>query len=365
MTLARATAALPLALGLLVALAAGEASASPAVEGTRNLSLGDAARASASGTSAFLANPSAMGSVPTLIVDSNYQAVIERNTHGFSVMAVDSLNSTRVALGLGYTTQIGYPKIRFVDPSAGEDPRDLTLRDDGHEVGLALSINVVKGWFAIGVKPKYQRTTLRFVDPDGERRDAQAKIDAFGLDLSATLSILEWVNLAVVGYNLAGPMSPAYESGRELTLAPFPITPGTIEHRYLPRISDYPRALAHSIAVYPFKGSGLVLGADGYYDFTSYRDQRFVRMRFSGSGEYMVGKVALRAGGGWDSLGRGKDDDRGYVSGGLGVILRPEPSKFGVDFGVGFRRDVTGPYQETFLGANLGLLINPMPAPAR
>lgn len=367
MTSALRIASLGLGAALLAASAAAPrvAAASPGVDGTRNLALGDASRASASGSSAFFTNPSAMGSTPLLIIDANYQAVVERNTHGISVAAVDSLNSPRVALGVGYVSQFGYPTIRFVDPGVSDDPRDLTLRDHGHEAGLALSVNIIKGWFALGIKPKYQGTTLRFLDPLGERRDASDVVHAFGLDLAATLSILEKVNLSVVGYNLAGPIRPTYDGARELSLAPYTVTPGSIEHRYLPRIAAYPRALAHGVAVTPLKSGGLTLGADGFYDFTSYRDQEWVRMRYSGSVEYFVGKVALRAGGGWDSRGRGKDDDRGYVAGGLGFVLQAEPGGFGTDVGFGFRRDVSGPFQETFLGLNVGLIINPVPPSAR
>ena len=106
----RSSALACLALGLGLGVPS-SASANPGLEGARNLALGGATRASATGASAYFANPAAMSMTRSLEVSTDYQAAVERNTHGFGIAAVDSINSPRVALGLGYSTMIGAPKI--------------------------------------------------------------------------------------------------------------------------------------------------------------------------------------------------------------------------------------------------------------
>ncbi|MCB9568620.1 MAG: hypothetical protein H6710_15620 [Myxococcales bacterium] len=352
----------PPILAIVAALAAlagpRPALANPGLEGIRNLSVGDATRASAIGVAAYFANPAAMSLGRRLEIQSNYQAAIERNTHGFGVAAVDSMNSSRVALGLGYSSMIGVPRIAFEEAGA-DAPHELRLAHRANEVGLGISVTVVKGWLSIGIKPKYQSSTLRFYDDDDARRDAQATFHAFGFDAGAVLSILGWVNLAVVGYNLSGPKAPAYTGDRELNLDPYAPVEGSVDHRLLPRISDYPRAFSHGLAVFPLRRLNLSFNLDTTYDFTSFADQGFVRKTVALGGEYVLGKLALRAGGGWDSRGRGVDDDRGYVAGGLGFLLGAEPGKVGAEATLGFRRQVSGPLPETFVGANLGISFNP------
>ncbi len=296
----------------------------------------------------------------TLAAESNYQVAIERNTHAFGVAAVDSINNPRVAIGLGYSSMIGAPRVGFEEAGDdGESARELRLYHRAHEVGLAISVLAIRRWLTLGVKFKYQNSSLRFFDSDRVRRDAQATLHAFGVDVGATLSIFGWVNLALVGTNLSGPKAPAYTDDADLNLAPFELRPGSFDAKRLPRISDYPRALGHGIAVFPLHSDRLSLNVDGYYDLTSYASESFVRKTYSGGGEYLLGKLALRLGGGWDSRGPQGDDDRGFISAGLGVIKGAEPGKIGFVATLGFRRDVSGVLPETYLGAKIGLRFNP------
>ncbi|MEZ4379983.1 MAG: hypothetical protein R3A79_01455 [Nannocystaceae bacterium] len=339
-----------------------DAAANPGLEGMRNLGLGGASRASASGVQAFFANPAGMSLTRTLAIESDYQATVERNSHGFGVTAVDSMNSPRVALGLGYSFLRGYPSIGF-EEVGGDGPRELTLTHSTQEVGLGLSILVVKRWLSIGVKPKYQSLSLRAGARGGDgvdaRRDVIQTQHAFGLDVGATLSILQWVNVAVVGHNLTGATPPAYTDETSPDLAPYEVVDGSFDPLYLPRVSDYARTLGHGVAVFPLRSLRLSLNFDGAYDFTSYADLEHVRKTFAGGGEYVLGKFAMRIGGGWDGRGPGDADDRGYIAGGFGVIKTAEAGKVGVLATLGFRRDLTGPLPETVLGANFSVLFNP------
>jgi len=350
-----------LALGILALGALSRptlASANPGLEGTRNLALGGATRASATGASAYFVNPAAMNMSRTIEVQTNYQAALERNTHGFGIAAVDSMNSRRVALGLGYSTMLGLPKVGFSEIDA-DGPRELRLNHRAQEVGLALSVIVIKRWLVIGVKPKYQNSSLRFLDSDDTRQDARPTHHAFGVDVGASMSILGWVNLAVVGYNLSGPQEPAHTEETGLDLEPYDVVDGSFDPKYLPRISAYPRGFGHGAAVFPFRTLQLSVNFDGAYDVTSYAADKFIRKTYGGGGEYQLGRLLLRLGGGWDSRGRGSDDDRGYISAGLGVLKAAEQGKVGVIATVGFRRDLSGILPETYLGANLGLRFNP------
>ncbi len=341
----------------LVALVERPAAAAPGVTGTRNLSLGDAYRGSATGPDALLGNPAAMSAVPMLALEPIYQVSLHDRSHGVGVVAMDSMNNRRFALGVAYATLVGAPRLRF-DDLAGEH-HELALVRRGHEVGLGVTVNVVRGWLSIGVKPKYQRLTLRYDDPTGAQRDVDAALSAFGLDAAAHATLAGWVNLAVVGYNLSGANRPAYTDARRLELEGYEIDRATLDAREISRVAEYPRALAHAISVFPLRRPIFSINLDGTYDFTSYRDQGHVRLRYGMGVEFVLGKVAFRAGGGWDRRGRGREDDRGIIAGGIALLLAPAAGKTGADIGLGFSRQVAGPSPETFLGVNLGLRFNP------
>lgn len=344
------------ALGLVAALAiSSRAEAAPGLDGTRNLGMGGATRASATGTSAMLVNPANMGFTRQFLIDPAYQVHLESNTHGLGILAMDSLLNPRLAVGLGYVATLGGPKISFTDDRNVE--RELGMLHQAHEVGLPIAINAVVGWLAFGVRPKFLHSSLRFPGPDGKRYDVRKDINAFGLDLAMTVSLKSYVNISVVGQNLVGATPPVVD----LDLDPYKVNEGSLDRRRLSLLSDFPRTVAHGLAIFPTRSTGFSFNFDGMYDFTSFRHQeKYTRMVFSGGAEYAIKNIVpIRVGGYWDSRGRGKEDDRGFIAFGLGFVRTPEPGGIGYDLGFGFSRQITGPFPETRLAINLGLRFHP------
>jgi hypothetical protein len=334
------------------------AHASPAVEGTRNLSLGNVARASSYGTNAALLNPSNMGFSGTFAIEPLYQLQIASRTSGVGAVVMDSLNNSRVSLGLGYLFMRGKPEVTFTDLETGED-RKFELSRFGHEAFAAISVMIVKQWVAVGLKPKYQYASLRYRDNTGAARDAHEKLSAFGLDASLTANFAGLAALAVVGTNLTGNSDPAYTDEDDVSLEEVGATEGTIGYRSLSELAEYPLGVAWGASVFPLRKPDFSINADGYYDLSSFRFEKAVRQVYGGSAEFIAGPVPIRFGTTWDSRGKGDEDDRVFVSGGVGYI-RPAPvGGLGVDVGFGFSQQVTGPRRETVIGLNLGLRIHP------
>lgn len=331
------------------------AHAAPGLDGTRNLGMGGATRASATGSGAMLTNPANMGFTRQFLIDPVYQAQVENNTHGVGIQAMDSLLNPRVAVGLGYIATLGVPRVTFDDDRGGS--HELALFHMAHEVGLPVAVNAVPGWLAFGVRPKFLQSSLRFTDGQGDPHDAKKERYAFGLDFAMTVSIKQYVNVAVVGQNLVGPAPPV----TALKLDPFVVAPDSLDRKQVSLLSDFPRTLAHGLAIFPTRYHGFSLNFDGMYDFTSFRHQdKYTRMTFAGGAEYTIkGLVPLRFGGYWDSRGRGKQDDRGFIACGIGFVRDAPKRGIGFDLGFGFSRQVTGPNPETRLAVNLGLRINP------
>jgi hypothetical protein len=348
------------ALGLSVLFAVGavstEAAASPAVEGTRNLSLG-AARSSSFGVNGALLNPSAMPLAQVFSVEAMYQLDLKSRTNGVGVVLMDSLINPRISIGLGYLFMRGSPTVDFT--TTGGEARSLTLSRFGHEAFGSIAIVAVKNWLSFGLKPKYQYTSLRYRDDVGLARNAHGKLSAFGLDVSTTVNLAGWAALSVMGTNLTGNHSPAYTDDRPIELTDVDAMAGTIDAGTVPELSDYPLTVEHGLAVFPLHNPDFSLNFDGVYDFTSYRFEKHTRLMYAGSAEYVLGPVPIRFGTLWDGRGKGKDDDRLYVSGGVGFVKPAKPGGVGMDASFGFRQQVTGEAKDTFLGLNLGIRIHP------
>jgi len=350
--------------GLLSAGLPGRAEASPGIDGTRNLSMGNATRGSSTGTDAVLINPAGLSYAQQFEIEPVYQFNLQDRTHGLGVFISDSLNSPHVALGLGYVFTRGTPRIRYDDPMGERQSLDLT--HFGHEVAGALSVTAVRNWLYIAIKPKWQYVSLRYLDEDNIAIDHRPKLNAFGLDAAVALNVLGWVRFAVVGYNLAGPSRPARGDSTTadeiegITTAEQP----NINTENLRRIADYPRSLGHGLAVFPTRSMNFSINLDATYDFTSYRaeHEKWTRTTVHGGAEYVVGPVPIRVGGWWDSRGPGRADDRGYVSAGLGFIRPAALGGIGVDIGAGFAQQVAGPVQgqlDTVISFNLGIRLQP------
>jgi hypothetical protein len=348
---------------LAIVAAPKTAIASPGVDGTRNLSMGNATRGSAAGSDAAIINPAAISYQQQFEIEPIYQLDYQTGTHGLGAFIVDSLNSPRLALALGYVFMRGTPRIRYND--ATNDRSALTLVHFGHEVSGSLSVTAVKNWVYIAAKPKWQYSSLRYLDDEGQARDYKPKLNAFGLDAAIAINFVDWAKFAVVGYNLVGVSVPAR------TDTPTEEVPGIaisddpqFNDTELRRVSDYPRSLGHGLAVFPLRNPNFSLNVDATYDFTTYRteSEKWTRITVNAGGEFIAGPVPIRLGGWWDSRGRDRGDDRGYVSAGLGYIRPAELGGLGVDIGVGFAQQVTGSVArdlDTILSINIGLRLQP------
>ncbi len=334
------------------------AEASPAVEGTRNLSLGSVSRSSSLGSNAALANPAMMAFSPIFTVEAMYQLNIQTRTNGLGVVVMDSLNNRRIGLALGYIFMRGTPEISYQDAETGESV-DLELSRFGHEAFGALSIAAVPNWVSLGLKPKYQYSSLRYRDATGLARNAHDKLNAFGLDTALSINFVGFAALSVLGLNVVGNNLPAFNDNRDVDLEGLPVVEDSIDHQGVPEVSDYPLTVVHALSVFPLRNPTLSLNFDGTYDFSSYRFEDHTRLTYGGSVEFVAGPVPLRFGTIWDSRGKGGDDDRIYLAGGVAYTKNARPGGMGVDIGFGFQQQVDGPKAETILGLNLGLRLHP------
>lgn len=342
--------------------AAATAHASPAIDGTRNLSMGNATRGSSGGTNAAIINPAGISYWQQFAIEPIYQYDVQRRTHGMGVFIADSLNTPRFALALGYVFLRGDPNLIYND--LGER-QQLSLVHFGHEVSGVLSVTAVPNWLYIGIKPKWQYISLRYLDADGTAQDFNPKHNAFGLDASIAINLLDYVRVAVVGYNLVGARPPAWtEDGAiELEGVDTDVLP-SFNPEGIRRISDYPLSVGHGVAVFPLRSPNFSLNVDATYDFTSYweSDDKHTRVTVNAGGEFVAGPVPIRVGGWWDGRGPGGGDDRGYVSAGLGFIKPAPLGGVGVDVGAGFAQQVTGSSQtklDTIFSFNIGIRMRP------
>lgn len=347
------------------------AEAHPGVEGTRNLSLGSVARSSSFGTNAALINPSNMPFVQSFQVEPIYQVGIQGRRHGLGFVIMDSLNNARVSIGLGYLVMRGSPTVEFTAddpvrvPAEGETSlqRELELVHVAHETFGAIGISVVKGWLSIGLKPKYQFSSLRYRDAMGVAHDAHERLSAFGLDTSMTLNFKGWAAVSALGNNLVGNHPPAFTADRELDLSGAGAAAGSVDPGTVSPLSDFPLTFEHGLSVFPLHTPDFSLNFDGVYDFTTFKHEKHTRTVLGGSAEFVLGPVPLRFGTQWDGRGKSSTDDRIYVAGGLGYVRAPKDGGVGVDIGAGVRQQVSGPglggQLETVISVNLGLRIRP------
>lgn len=365
----RRLATIGLAAGLLGLPAV--AQAHPGVEGTRNLSLGSVARSSSFGTNAALINPSNMPFVQGFAIEPIYQLGVQGRNHGLGFVVVDSLNNPRISVGVGYLVMRGSPIVTFTAddpvrlPAEGSTSREreLELVHVAHETFAAIGISVVKNWLSVGLKPKYQFSSLRYRDAMGVAQDANKRLSSFGLDTSLTLNFKGWAGVSAIANNVVGNNSPAFTDERGLDLAEADAEPSSIDTGTVSEIADFPLTFEHGLSVFPLHTPDFSLNFDGVYDFSSYHFENHTRTLYGGSAEFVLGPVPLRVGTQWDSRGKGKQDDRIYVGGGLGYVRQPKQGGVGVDIGAGVRQQVSGPglggQRETVISINIGLRIRP------
>lgn len=261
----------------------------------RSVAMGDSLRADASGALGPLLNPAGMTLRRAYTLEAMYGFNVQDTGSHLLASIVDSVTS-RVSAGVYYSFVHSDPKFTLLPggPTQG--------RREGNETGLALALPL-GNWFSFGITTKYIRFTTdapnpAFVDakttpmvPERLAIDstvATATANGFTMDGGIALRLGESFSAAVTGQNL------------------IPL-----------RSIEAPMALGTGLA-YRY-GTQLTLALDFVVNFNKYQKpdgSDIVSYKLGGGLEWLIaGKVALRAGAGWDS---GKPAT--FVSGGLAYV---------------------------------------------
>jgi hypothetical protein len=264
-----------LALALTSAVAA-NARAFEEFTPTEALGMGGASRAWAVADEGPLLNPSGMSLTKAYTIDGTYGYARLLSDQFLHASIVDSTSPFNLSGGLYYTYHSSNP--------------NAALPGHGHEGGLALSFPFGP-YVSIGATLKYFKLedADKFFDHDG----------GLTFDVGATIRPAQFVSIGLVGTNL-----------RDL---------GN---------SQATQAIGYGVALIPL--TNLLVVADGLTRFTA--DNQTGRTGTSlmgGAGYTFLGKLAARAGGGYDA-----STDTGYLSFGLSGI-----SEIGA-FDGGLRQDL-------------------------
>jgi hypothetical protein len=267
---------------------------------TEALAMGGASRAWALADQGPLLNPSGMSLSRAYTIDGTYGFASRLSEQFLHASIVDSTSPFNLAGGLYYT-------YHSTNPSGG-------LAGDGHEGGLALSFPFGP-YVSLGATLKY----FKLQDADA----SNGHDGGLTFDVGATVRPTQVVSLGLVGTNL-----------RDL---------GT---------SHATQALGYGLALIPL--TNMVVVADGLTRFTA--DNQTGRKGTSlmaGTGYTFWGKLAVRAGGGYDAT-----TGNGYLTFGLSGV-----SEIGA-FDGGMRQDLTrsmlasgAEVRETVLQVSLRLFI--------
>jgi len=268
--------------------------------GAREIAVGDAMRAGATGSSAR-SNPAGLPLTSELVFEGGYGY---RGIDSTSVVQVSACDSTNAAPGCFYYDYV----------TSSPDVGGMALSRKAHVVGGTLSRMITPRVF-IGAGVKYYRFSSEMPG------DANAK--GFTYDLGATVRLTDMINLGVVGYNLIGDRSP-----------------------------QFPRGFAVGAQARPM--ASLTASFDALWNL----DHEGKDGRYGGGLEYFVtssgGQMGypIRLGGVYDT-----PTDATYITAGLGLATL----KMGFD--VGGRRQVKGG-DEMMIVASLRFFGMRQPAPA-
>ena len=251
---------------------------------TEALGMGGASRAWAVGDEGPLLNPSGMSLTKAYTIDGTYGHASRLSDQFLHASIIDSTSPFNLAGGLYYTYHSGNPSGGPLNPTGGPVGH-------GHEGGLALSFPFGP-FVSIGATLKY------FKLEDGDVFNGND--GGLTFDVGATIRPTEIVSLGLVGTNL-----------RDL---------GT---------SQATQAVGYGVALIPL--TNMLVVADGLTRFTA--DNQTGRKGTSlmgGAGYTFLGKLAVRAGGGYDAT-----TGNGYLTFGLSGI-----SEIGA-FDGGLRQDLS------------------------
>lgn len=267
----------------------------------REVAVGDAMRAGATG-SAARSNPAGLPLTNELVFEGGYGYTPDDSLSAISVSACDSTNA---APGCFYYSYL----------SASPELDGMSLSRKAHVVGGTLA-RAISPRILVGAGIKYYRFTSEMPD------EADAK--GFTYDLGATVRATDTVNLGVVGYNLLGDTS-----------------------------DEFPRAFAVGAQLRPV--ATLTASFDALWNLDHEGDDG----RYGGGLEYFFASSGgqmgypIRAGAVYDT-----PTESTYITAGLGLATM----KLGID--VGGRRQVKGG-DEMMIVASLRFFGPRQPAPAR
>ncbi len=234
--------------------------------GPREIALGDASRAEATGGMAVNLNPAGLPLTREVVFEGSFGY---RSEDSASLIGVSACDSTVPIPGCFYYKYL----------SASPEVAGLQLSRRLHEGGVLLA-RAIAPRVAIGVNGKY-------FDYNTEL-DGEASASGFSVDAGASVRASSRIALGVVGYNLAGEDS-----------------------------SQYPLGLGAGLSVRPVPNLGLVF--DGVWNFD--RPEETAIGRYGGGAEYFVRSsdslsgYPLRAG-----LVHDRARESTSLTGGLGLV---------------------------------------------
>ncbi len=268
-------------------------------EGTRAQGMGGATRAWALGDSAPMLNPSGMSLAKVYNAEASYGYTSRLSGQFLHASVIDSTSASTLAGGLYYTYR--------TEKSAAGVP------GHGHEVGAALSLPIGEH-LAAGATLKW----FRLAGPD---QGPEAVSGGVTFDGGITVRVMPQISFAVVGVNI-----------NDL------------------HTGQAPRMLTYGAAFLPFPT--LVLAADGVTAFSRDDVTGARGTGFRGGGELTIaGRVAARAGGGFDPL-----LGVGYVAAGLSALSELGALDLGVRGDV-WSFDKSYGDRNLFLGVSLRLFV--------
>ena len=295
---------------ILVALVSREALAQDDVSATRALGMGDALRAAGVGSAGIHLNPSGLTLLRSYTVEGAFEFGGADAARNVDVSIADSTNPF-VAAGVYFD---------YINADA-KDPTGMKVGErSGWEAGLSVAAPV-GDWLSLGLTPKYMSIDEPLC---GSGTLQCGKAEGFTLDAGATARPVSFLNLGVVGTNLAEMDS-----------------------------THAPRTLGLGAILSPI--NSLVVGFDTVFDFDSsrllsagMRDQTTESYHLGG--EYLLGqRLALRGGYVWDGA---TSPSRAFASYGVSLMT----PQIALDFGG--RTQVDGPGgTSTFFAVSLRMFL--------
>lgn len=250
--------------------------------------MGGSLRAASTNASAIFLNPAGIALIQSYVVTAFYDFHVRKNGHVAHSSVVDSIASKWIKAGLYYNLFIMRP-----DVYDRNQQKPLTLKQDGHEVGLTFAIPL-GARFSIGTTVKYQyyKATIEIPDPEGDGNIDHTvdRISNIGVDVGMVLKIAEGFTAGVTAMNVV-PQKSIHA----------PMTMGM--------------GLAYGYKTY------FLAAFDVLLDFTS-KGKKVVPSIFGGLEMFLGGRYAIRLGTMYEGL-----TEAVSITGGFGYIN----AKAGVD----------------------------------